>query len=277
MATNDLYYFLNDITFQTGTNFGINDSTKLRRFYEDLELNVIEEIFSGKDKIDVVCSNYKHGKNEISGFISNALRTSGIDEYGMIPYGSRYDIDSLEVTDKTFEQALEEYNEIEKECLGNDFDKRFCYNARYNIEHDVIDIPETLRAAFYIKDRMNGLIDYEYGDFLNGVLLAYWSKEAYSLEAAGFKKSLCYKICDDVVNSNKHYDINTRNSLIAMAYLDYKIICGRSISSDEIDKTLLYNETAKTTNNDMISSYEKELKERLNNKAKVLYLNNRRV
>lgn len=262
-------HFINDIAFQTCLMYGIKDSSEMLDFRDTLESNVIEEILKCKDVINVTQTNYKHGCNEVSNFIKSAIIESGLDKYGMIPAKCLFKIEPLVNSDELSIFAVNRYREIENELYGEDYASTALKIAENCLRNEVFDIEETLKFAFYVGDRTNMLI-YEYEAFeLEHTLKLAWEIEKGALEKRGYKESLCYKICDDVINSKKRFDINERNALIAIAMADFRLNDGIEVTSTELDYINKRVDIAKVEHPDIVK-YKEEFDKKINTDTSVI-------
>ena len=261
--------FINDITFQTCLMYGIKDSSEMLDFRDTLESNVIEEIIRCKDVIKVTQTNYKHGSNDVSSFIKSAIIESGLDKYGMIPAKALYKIDPLVNDENLGVYAVSRYRDIEKELYGEDYPSTALRIAENCLRHEVLDIEETLKFAFYVGDRTSMLI-FEPGTLeIKQALKMAWSIEKGALEKRGYKESLCYKICDEVISSDKRYDLSQRNALLAIAMADYRLNAGIEVTSTELDYINKRVDIAKVEHPE-IEKYKEEFYNRINTDTTVI-------
>ena len=269
MLNEEFDLFLNDITFQTCLMYGITDSSEMLNFKDTLESCVIEEILKCKDVIEVTQTNHKHGSNEVSNFIKSAIIESGLDKYGMIPVRCLYKIKPLINDDFLCIHALSRYIEIEEELYGENYASTALKIAENCINEEQLEIEDTLKFSFYVGDRTNMLI-YDAEAFeLKYLLNSLWAIEKGALEKRGYKESLCYKICNDVISSNRRYDLTERNALIAMAMADYRLNTGIEVTSNELDYIEKRVEIAKVEHPE-IEKYKEEFDNKIKNDTTVI-------
>jgi hypothetical protein len=249
--------------------YKVKDSSEMIGFRDSLELNVIEEILKCKDVIEVKQTNCKHGSNEVSDFIKSAIIDSGLNEYGMIPARCFYKVEPLINDEELSKFAVNRYREIEEELYGEKYSSTALRIAQAALSDEVLEIEDTLKFAFYIKDRTSMLIYDDEVFSLKEALTYAWSIEKAALEKRGYKESLCYKICDDVINSNRRFDINERNALIGMAMADYRLNAGIEVSDLELDYIDKKVEVAKVDHPE-IETYKKEFDKRKNSNTTVI-------
>ena len=260
--------FINDITFQTGLMYGVKNSSEMTEFRDTLELNVIEEILKCKDVIEVNQTKYKHGSNEVSDFIKGAIIESGFNEYGMIPVRCFYKVEPLINDEELSKFAVNRYREIEEELYGEKYSSVALRIAQTALSDEELEIEDTLKFAFYIKDRTTMLIYDDEVFSLREALTYAWSIEKAALEKRGYKESLCYKICDDVINRNRRFDINERNAVIGIAMADYRLNAGIEVTDSELDYIDKKVDVAKIEHPE-IETYKKEFDKRKNSNTTV--------
>lgn len=261
--------FINDITFQTCLMYGIKDSSEMLDFRDTLESSVIEEILKCKDVIKVTQTNYKHGSNEVSNFIKSAIIESGLDKYGMIPARSLYKIEPLVNDEAVSKYAVNRYRDIEEELYGENYGTTALNIAENCLRTEELEIEDTLKFAFYVGDRTSMLIFDPESPELQHVLKLSWDIEKGAMAKRGYKDSLCYKICDEVINSKKRYDLSERNALIALAMADYRLNAGIEVTSTELDYINKRVDIAKVEHPE-IETYKEEFDKKINTDTTVI-------
>jgi len=261
--------FINDIAYQTCVMYGVTDSSSMLDFRDVLESNVIEEILSCKDEIKVTQTSRRRNHGEVSDFVKSAIIESGLDKKGRIPPRAFYRVKPLKNDKELSKFAVKRYKAIEDDLYGEDYELTAMGVARYCLQSDRPDIEETLKFAFYINDRTNMLIYDGAAFFIKEILKNHWEFEKTLLDAQGYKDTLFYKICDDVINSNNRFDINTRSALIAIAMADYRLNTGIEVTSREIDNINKKVAIARVTNPD-IDKYNEEFRRTLSKDTTVI-------
>ena len=255
--------FLMEITFQTAKLFSVIDNDKLDSFYNNLEINLLEDLLKGKKELVVSSTAFKHSNNYVTPSIASALITSGISLDGTLPVKTYYNVPNrIKNTDELKQYAARRYNEIESSMITYDFMDKIKEFASDCIKNNKVEMEKTLTAVFAVDDSYLGYIGTNMDDSVFPFIANLLATEKDVLVRNGYKDTLCYRTLEDMGNI-RHFDIPTKNALINMASIDYDLLSGKKVTKERIESAKKAVEAAKAYNEETIEKYEDLFNDRL--------------
>lgn len=251
--------FIDEIAFQTCLLFDLNDIDQIENFRDYLESSVLEQILRCREEIRPSVTIHKHCGSETNGFLKAALIGSGISEDGILPFGYNYSVEKLDNKDcKLSEHALKRYREIEDEYYFEDYSATSLSLINNCVQSEYIDLEETLKGLFYLNDRTTSMI-FDLNSFYYKEAITWaWKFEKKLMAEQKLDDSICYRICDEVCETNRHFSFIERNALTAIALADFRLRTGEDVSNVELERIRALSEAAKEEGSEMVSRYEEE-------------------
>ena len=251
--------FIDEIAFQTYLLFDLNDIDQIENFRDYLESTVLEQILRCRENIKPSITTHKHSGNETSGFLKAALVGSGISEDGILPFGYNYAVESLDNLEcKLSEHAIKRYREIEDEYYYENYSSIALSLISNCVQSEYVDIEETLKAFFYLNDRTTSMIFDLNAFYYKEAVIWAWKFEKKMMTEQKLDDSICYRICDEVCETNRHFSFIERNALTAIALADFRLHTDGDVSEVELERIKALSEAAKEEGSEMVSRYEEE-------------------
>ncbi len=251
--------FIDEIAFQTYLFFDLNDIDQIENFRDYLESSVLEQILRCREEIKPSVTIHKHCGSETNGFLKAALIGSGISEDGILPFGYNYSVENLNNKEcKLSKYALKRYREIEDEYYFEDYSTTSLSLINNCVQSGYIDLEETLKGLFYLNDRTTSMIFDVDAFYYKEAITWAWKFEKRLMAEQKLNNTICYKICDEVCETNRHFSFIERNALMAIALADFRLHTDGDVSEVELEKIKALSEAAKEEGSEMVSRYEEE-------------------